>query len=1043
MLSSKSITASAGAASKYYAAGDYYTKGAEETSRWAGLGAARLGLTNEASVEAKTLEAIFVGQLPDGHEKAWRDTEAPGKKHRAGRDFTFSAPKSVSVAALVGGDDRLIEAHERAVDKALGYLETYAMTRVRMGRGQIDYRLTENIVAGTFLEFTSRAEDANLHTHAAVANMTFDAKDGRWRSMDYDGLETAKMASGQIYRNELARHARALGWEVETDPSTGFFELKGVPAKLIEDHSTRSHEIDAHLAETGTSGSKARARAALVTRDAKKTASLPEIADRWRDRAGRSLPELQASIKRATEKETASETTLSAPSENLIQQSVRFGIEHATAGEAVVDEAHIVRYALQTTVGETRLEDVEAALSERRADGRLLRAERQTGGRRLYRGRMQSADLRAERRFRDVLTAGRNTMSPMLRGVVAEKRLGKYRVMTEEKHGRTSYPLTDEQFRAAKAILTSKDRVLHVQGVGGAGKSAMVGAIVTATPRRQHLAIAKAAVAAQGLGREANIDFMTVDKFLGAAAHQLKRGAMVYVDEASMLGTRAAARIDALAEQKHFRVVVMGDARQLPAIEQGKPHALAERLGAEVLPLTTSRRHKTEQVAAAVKAAREGRVGDAIARADNVNLRNLDDLAAGVASAWASLETRDRTRILALDNRARVAASDEVRAILKREGALSKAGQQATIYSAHSMTRAQMKLASLYPKKTAVLVFHQGYNAHGLDIERGATFQIEARAKDVLVLSRPRDDGGTERIRWRPGKMSTKGVSVYERQTREIAVGDLIQWKKNEPELANIKNGVEGRVEALDGLKALIAFNDGVTRQIDLGRHRHWDHGYAITTFKAQGATYDRALVLAPAVASPILTQDAFYTALSRARYGIDIWTNDRFKLTSLLNMRPGGKSSSLEGRGETRVLDKVQEKTPEASKGFEQERSVRRHANADELVRRIIESNRVAKTQTSPAVSNGREPQPGQQQDPQTELDRRRAENRTILERIADQYRHFAKSSREKEAAEKAHDSRRDAANDRAEKENAKALTEKTQEAVRDAVERDGGRSR
>ena len=94
-------------------------------------------------------------------------------EHRAGWDATFSAPKSVSLTALVGGDDRVREAHRNAVTTALSELERY--TQARIG-GNNPAETTGKFVAAKFEHDTARPVDGyaapQLHTHAVIFNIT-------------------------------------------------------------------------------------------------------------------------------------------------------------------------------------------------------------------------------------------------------------------------------------------------------------------------------------------------------------------------------------------------------------------------------------------------------------------------------------------------------------------------------------------------------------------------------------------------------------------------------------------------------------------------------------------------------------------------------------------------------------------------------------------------------------------------------------------------------------------------------------------------------
>ena len=173
-----SISPAAGS-TEYYGADNYYFDDGRAKSQWFGNGAAVLGLSGE--VGRHDYDAIYKGHLSNGTKLGrMKDGEW---KHHPGWDLTFSAPKSVSVMAEVIGDRRLIDAHDKAVQEALSWVEAeHAVTRIRRDN-KIHHVHTGNIAAAIYRHDISRAEDPHLHSHAIVMNATVDA-DGRWRSLD-------------------------------------------------------------------------------------------------------------------------------------------------------------------------------------------------------------------------------------------------------------------------------------------------------------------------------------------------------------------------------------------------------------------------------------------------------------------------------------------------------------------------------------------------------------------------------------------------------------------------------------------------------------------------------------------------------------------------------------------------------------------------------------------------------------------------------------------------------------------------------------------
>ncbi|MGG2007109.1 hypothetical protein [Novosphingobium resinovorum] len=151
------------------------------------------------------------------------------------------------------------------------------------------------------------------------------------------------------------------------------------------------------------------------------------------------------------------------------------------------------------------------------------------------------------------------------------------------------------------------------------------------------------------------------------------------------------------------------------------------------------------------------------------------------------------------------------------------------------------------------------------------------------------------RIDWDPRLGRASRINVFKEDVRNLAGGDRIQWRLVNHELG-IRNAERGTVERIDGTIATIRWDrDARVQDLDLSVHRTWDHGYCETVYSAQSKTYDRVFVLAP-VASPLVTGQNFYTAITRARFGAKLWTEDRDRLVDRLLRRSGEKTSGSKG---------------------------------------------------------------------------------------------------------------------------------------------------
>ncbi len=264
---------SAGSAGNYYTDKDNYYVLGSMGERWAGQGAEQLGL--QGSVDKDVFTRLLEGRLPDGADLS--RMQDGRNRHRPGYDLTFSAPKSVSMMAMLGGDKRLIEAHNQAVDFAVRQVEALASTRV-MTDGQSETVLTGNLVMALFNHDTSRDQEPQLHTHAVVANVT--QHNGEWKTLSSDkvgktgfieNVYANQIAFGRLYREKLKEQVEALGYETEVVGKHGMWEMPGVP---VEAFSGRSQAIREAVGEDASL--KSRDVAALDTRKSKQHVD-PEV----------------------------------------------------------------------------------------------------------------------------------------------------------------------------------------------------------------------------------------------------------------------------------------------------------------------------------------------------------------------------------------------------------------------------------------------------------------------------------------------------------------------------------------------------------------------------------------------------------------------------------------------------------------------------------------------------------------------------------------------------------------------------------------------
>ena len=230
----------------------YYHEGQELAGQWGGKGAAMLGL--EGAVSQRDYFALCDNRHPETGE---RITPRNKEGRRIGFDFTFSAPKSVSVLYELTGDERILDAHRESIRETMADIEGEMKTRVRV-RGADHDRETGNMVFAEFTHFTARPvggmPDPHLHTHVYAFNLTHDSKENRWKAGQFGDLKRDGQFWEASYDARFAHRLQAMG--IATEKRGLSFEIAGAPQSVIDKNSRRRNVIVSNAAEKGITDTK-------------------------------------------------------------------------------------------------------------------------------------------------------------------------------------------------------------------------------------------------------------------------------------------------------------------------------------------------------------------------------------------------------------------------------------------------------------------------------------------------------------------------------------------------------------------------------------------------------------------------------------------------------------------------------------------------------------------------------------------------------------------------------------------------------------------
>ena len=869
-----------------------------EASAWHGCGAEALGLKPGARVSSRAFERLLQGHVP-GTEIRLGRVRHGGYERRPGFDLTFSAPKSVSLAALLPterhprGDRSVVRAHDEAVRSTLDWVEeTLLETRGWDPETRQRPRVKAPFMAAaTFRHVASRNLDPQLHTHAVIANMTRDPK-GRWRSVDPIALHRNARLIGAYYRDRLARNLIARGYSIVPAMAGRIpsFDIAGLGRELCEAFSMRRREILAYVEDRGWNGSEAQRQiATLATRGRKAEPLQAMLRTLWRERA-ESLGFGAVSVSRSRE-------GVSLPPAPSALEIVGRTVSRLEERYPVFAERELEALALGHSPGRHSLGEIREAVAWMVRDGHLVEAQLR-GSDRSY---VTDRTLKAERRVIAAMKAGLGAGEALAGADEVAAHLA-------------GAGLTAGQQEAVRTVLLSRDRIVGVQGWAGTGKTTMLRHVWELAGDRPVLGLAPEARAARVLERESGMNVRTLQWFLtrcgsalgdDRAEDRLKQmfgGSVVVLDEASLVSTDRMGSLMRIADRLGVaRLVLVGDTGQLRAVEAGQPFLQLQRAGMTTVQMDEVRRQRNPVLRAAVLASRSGEPGKAVELlGSSMHEVAFDELGEEAARIWLALapEARDRTLLLAPTHAHRAEINGTIRAALADEGVLR--GKALTIERLVSlgMTRAEKGDVRNYREGDAVM-FHQ--DMVNYRVRKDEALTVTGIEGERVALRHP--DGGPRHIK--PAGRVRYDLEVYETRPIEIRAGDRIRWTRNDHGRGLI-NGERAEVAAIARGRVRLVLEDGrkVSLRAEDPQLRHIDYAWSSTVRGAQGSTADGVIAVLDTSQRALTDQSTFYVEISRARDRAVVLTDNLDELVEVLEANTGERATALDAVGEPIEMD-------------------------------------------------------------------------------------------------------------------------------------------
>ncbi|MGC2656516.1 MAG: MobF family relaxase [Bryobacteraceae bacterium] len=870
----------------------YYTQQGELQGQWHGRLAEDFGL--KGTVTEAEYDRLVNGQHPHTAEQLiqHRDTvkTASGEEvaHRAAWDFTFGAPKSVSITALVGGDDRVREAHREAVKTALDATEKYV--QARMG-GDNPAQTTGNWAAALFEHDTARPvaggpPDPHLHTHAVVFNMTRD-EEGQHRSLQTAELFRIQAYSTSVYQSELAMRLHQLGYKLTL--GEGYApEIKAYTKEYLDSASQRRDEIKARMDELGISGAEAGERIAKQTRANKQVWDPAELREEHLDHAQNFGNQPAQAIFAAAQ--LGPQVVPGTLRETKLDEAITHARDRLSERSAVFDRYELLRDSLRTGQSHFTLADAERALDRRIEKGEFLAIDH-------YRSNAPGAryttpeTLRMERDTIEYVHSGKATVEPLHRAF-SDQTLSK------------SYPtLNKDQGAMVREVIASPDRVQAVQGGAGTGKTYAL-SIVQDIAKEQGYEVkglAPTSQAANNLKKD-GIEAETIQAHLtrGSSAEGLAKSpaseakrTLFLLDESSLASTKQVHDfLHRLGPQD--RVVLVGDTRQHQSVEAGRIFEELQQAGMRTSRLDEIIRQKNPELKAAVQDLARGDIKGGLNKLNEQDrvreIENRTKRFEAISLEYA--KNPQTTLVISPDNASRQDLNRIIREQLQEQGSVAKeAFVQPVLVNRQDVTGADRKRAESY-RPGDIVRFER--DSKTLEIEKKTYATVVQNSRDTNQITIQLADGREKT--YDPKRFY--GVQLYRMEHRQFSVGDRVQftapWKDQ-----GVVTRELGTIAALDkeGNAAVRLDNSNRTIGFNLNRMGHIDHGYAVTSYSSQGLTVDNTILQIDTrdpQARGLLGRELAYVALSRARHDVQIFTDSAERLgVSLDRTHEAGKALS------------------------------------------------------------------------------------------------------------------------------------------------------
>ncbi|MCA9063754.1 MAG: relaxase domain-containing protein [Planctomycetaceae bacterium] len=825
---------SAVSAKSYYSKAEYYGEGQEKAGKWGGRLARMLGL--EGAIQQADFEAMCDNRHPlTGEQLTARHNEL----RTVGYDFNWHVPKGVSLAYALGDDRRIEAVFERCVNETMLEMERETKTRVRTD-GQQNDRTTGNLAWGQFTHFTTRPDDKgdvdpHLHIHLFTFNATFDQQEGKFKAVQFRDLKRDANYYEARFHSRLALALRTeLGYSIERKGKS--WDIAEIPAETLTKFSRRTQEIEALAEELGIESAEEKAGLGAKTRNSKSGHhSFQSLQESWRARL---TPE-EADVFQQLTPNRGEGRVIGGRSR---EESVQNALLHCFEREAVVPERTVLAEAFRSTVGLADIRDITRevttqGLLTRTIDGRPMATMPEV--------------LADESRVLDFARRGRNQLEAL-----------------NPHWNAAGSRLSREQSDAIHQLTHSRDRVQLVLGGAGVGKTTLMTEAVTAIEAggNRVATFAPSAEASRGVLRsEGFANATTVAELLVNKNLQKDvTGAVLWVDEASLLGSRMLRKLVDLADRIGSRLILSGDwSRQHESVERGGVLRLLDRYaGVSPAQIKTIRRQQGEY-RNAIQSMSEGNIRKGLEMLDHLGwVHEMDDDTRDVRIATdvvAVVKKGQSALVVSPTHREGEHVAASIRSLLRKEGLISGDDHQLRVLKPLHLTEGERRDGTSVSAGD-VLIFHQ----NAKKFRKGQRIVVNGRLPKEITSQAQR-------------------FSVYRPTTLKLASGDLIRLTgggKTKDGKHTLHNGSIYSVNQILP-NSDIRLKNGWVIDADFGL---LTQGFVTTSHASQGRTVDHVFIAESSESFRAGSREQMYVSASRGRRSAQIYTDSKLELNTVVD---------------------------------------------------------------------------------------------------------------------------------------------------------------